>query len=246
MESNPRLVVLTTAYNCHKYIEKCLDSIKSQKYTNFVCYILDDLSTDKTVKLVNKYTYPLDKRFLLSVNSEKKYQPGNYDQIIRNTTLVNDNDIIIEVDGDDYLPDDHVFDRVVAYYSNSNVWMTYGQFKYTNGQTGFAQPVDFNNLRKSRFTATHLRTWRAKLWRNIKQEDLLVDGKYPECSGDIFFMLPMIEMCGPKHALYVSHINYVYNFDNPIGDSKGRRLALTQKFSDIGRSKGSYTLLKEL
>lgn len=246
MESNPRLVVLTTAYNCDKYIEKCLDSIKSQKYTNFVCYILDDLSTDKTVKLVNKYTYPVDKRFLLSVNSEKKYQPGNYDQIIRNTTLVNDDDIIVEVDGDDYLPDDEVFNRVVGYYSNPNVWITYGQFKYTNGSMGFALPVDISKSRTDRFTVTHLRTWRAKLWKHIKPEDLKVNGKYPEAAGDIFFMLPMVEMAGKEHTLYCTDVNYIYNFDNPIGDSKGKRLEKTLKFAAIGRSRPRYTQLESL
>ena len=251
MESNPRLVVLTTAYNCEKYIEKCLDSIKAQKYNNFVCYVLDDLSTDNTVKLIKKYTYPVDVRFLLSTNSEKKYQPGNYDQIIRNTTLVNDDDIIVEVDGDDYLPDDEVFNRVVSYYSNPNVWITYGQFKYTTGSMGFAQPIFYNgkyktDIRKGAFTVTHLRTWKAKLWKHIKQEDLLVDGKYPECAGDVFFMLPMIEMAGAEHALFCPEINYIYNFENPIGDSKGRRLLLTQKFAQLGRDKPKYNQLKDL
>lgn len=246
MENNPRIVVLTTAYNCEKYIEKCLDSIKSQRYTNFVCYVLDDLSTDSTLELVKKYTYPIDKRFLLSINSEKKYQPGNYDQIIRNTTLVKDDDIIVEVDGDDYLPDDQVFDRVIAYYSNPNVWMTYGQFRYTSGHIGFASSVNFEEVRTAVFTATHLRTWKAKLWRHIKPEDLKVDDKYPECAGDVFFMLPMIEMCGPKHALFVHHINYIYNFENPIGDSKDYRLALSQKFAHIARNKSKYERLEIL
>jgi len=246
MENRPRIVVLTTSYNCEKYIEKCLDSIKAQKYKNFVCYVLDDLSTDNTVKLIKKYTSPVDARFILGINSEKTYQCGNYDRIIRNTSLVNDDDIIVEVDGDDYLPDTEVFDRVIAYYSNPNVWLTYGQFKYTNGQLGFAQPVDFTNLRTSRFTATHLRTWRASLWRHIKQEDLLVDGKYPECAGDVFFMFPMIEMCGPRHALFVHHINYIYNFENPIGESKGTKLETSLKLAEIGRTKKPYSILKSL
>ena len=246
MENNPRIVVLTTAYNCKKYIEKCLNSIKDQKYTNFVCFILDDLSTDGTLDVVKKLIDPKDQRFFICVNMEKMYQCRNYDKIIRNTSLVKDTDIIVEVDGDDYLPDSGVFDRVVAYYSNSNVWMTYGQFKYTSNEVGFAQPVNFKQLRTSRFTATHLRTWRAKLWRRIEKEDLLVNGKYPECAGDVFFMFPMLEMCGPKHALFVHHINYIYNFENPIGDSRGDKLNISMKYAELGRIKRSYNTLESL
>lgn len=240
-----KIIVLTTAYNCSPWIEKCITSIKQQSYSNFHCFILDDLSTDNTVELGEK-AIQNDPRFTIIKNKKKMYQPGNYDQIIRNTFLVDDDNIIVEVDGDDYLPDDSVFNRVILYYTNPNTWLTYGQFKYTTGQLGFAGSIDFTNIRKSRFTATHLRTWKAKLWRLINQEDLLVNGEYPQCAGDIFFMLPMIEMCGPEHALFVSDINYVYNFENPIGDSKGERLLLTQKFADIGRSKKSYKRIEKL
>ena len=46
------MIILTTTYNCENYIEKCLFSIMSQKFTNFKCYITDDLSTDKTVTII--------------------------------------------------------------------------------------------------------------------------------------------------------------------------------------------------
>jgi hypothetical protein len=174
------------------------------------------------------------------------WQAGNYDQIIKNKSLVNDNDIIVEVDGDDYLPDDKVFDRVCVYYSNPKVWMTYGQFKYDTGQLGFAEKVNFKELRTSRFTASHLRTWKPKLWKLIKQEDLLVNNEYPQGAGDLFFMFPMLEMCGPQHALFVHHVNYVYNFTNPIGESKGPRFQITESFVKIARSKIPYSKIESL
>ena len=46
------MIILTTTYNCENYIEKCLFSIMSQKFTDFKCYITDDLSTDKTVTII--------------------------------------------------------------------------------------------------------------------------------------------------------------------------------------------------
>ena len=45
------MIVLTTTYNCEKYIERCLLSIMSQNFKDFTCYITDDMSTDKTVEI---------------------------------------------------------------------------------------------------------------------------------------------------------------------------------------------------
>ena len=47
-----------------------------------VCYITDDLSTDKTVEKI-KEIIKSDNRFVLIENTKKMYQPGNYDQVIQ-------------------------------------------------------------------------------------------------------------------------------------------------------------------
>ena len=43
------MTILTTTYNCEKFVERSLLSIMSQKFTDFTCYITDDMSTDNTV-----------------------------------------------------------------------------------------------------------------------------------------------------------------------------------------------------
>jgi glycosyltransferase involved in cell wall biosynthesis len=203
------------------------------------------MSTDNTIEVIKKCVGD-DNRFVLINNSFKRFQAGNYDYVIRDSGLVFDEDIIVEVDGDDSLPDSDVFNRVRDYYRDNKTWVTYGQFMYANTrQIGFAAPVDFKNLRSSRFTATHLRTWKAWLWNSINQEDLKIDGRFPECSSDIFFMMPMLEMAGPERSKFVGDINYIYNFDNPIGDSKGYRLDLTTKFATLGRQKPIYKKLNK-
>jgi len=243
MERSPRIVVLTTVYNCEDYLDKCLLTIQKQNYDNFVCYLLNDLSTDNSVDVIEEIVGS-DDRFVLVNNEHKRFQAGNYDFIIRESGYVDDEDIIVEVDGDDWLPDPEVFSRVASYYSDNKTWITYGQFMYSSGHIGLTAPVNIENLRTDRFTASHLRTWKAWLWNKIKQEDLLVDGIYPECTSDVFFMMPMLEMAGDEHSKFIGDINYVYNFDNPLGDSKGERLAITNKFSTLGRQKPTYERIK--
>ena len=180
------------------------------------------MSTDSSVQKI-KDLIKDDKRFILIDEYDKKlYQAGNFDRTIRNNPNISDNELLIEVDGDDWLPDSKVFERINNVYEDPNVWIANGSFKYSNGQPGFSSPqTNFDNLRQNRFTASHIRTWRAFLWRNIKEEDLRDEnGNYWQWSGDLCFMYPMLEMSGSEHYRFMPEINYVYNGENPINEHK--------------------------
>ena len=96
------MIILTTTFNCENFVEKSLLSIMAQRFTDFKCYITDDVSTDNTVEKIKK-TISGDNRFILIENKTKYFQPGNYDQIIRDLDI-SDDEICVEVDGDDWLP----------------------------------------------------------------------------------------------------------------------------------------------
>ncbi len=216
------MIILTGFYNAEKYIERCLTSIKNQTYKDFTCYITHDLSTDNSANVVKEFIKD-DSRFILVPDNKKKlYQAGNLDTTIRNNPNVLDNDICIEVDGDDFLPDDNVFSRIHSVYEDQNVWIANGRFIYSTGNIGFAsKQTDFDNIRMQQFTASHIRTWRAFLWRAIKENDLKDEfGNYWQWSGDLCFMYPMLEMAGPEHYKFMEDINYIYNETNPINEHK--------------------------
>ncbi|WP_041173336.1 glycosyltransferase family 2 protein [Clostridium botulinum] len=42
-------------YNKAKYLKQCIDSIINQSYKNFNLIIIDDCSTDDSVKIINLY-----------------------------------------------------------------------------------------------------------------------------------------------------------------------------------------------
>ena len=215
------MVILTTLFNAEKYIERCLYSIMSQTFKDFKCYITDDMSTDNSADLVKKIIKE-DDRFVLIENKEKYYQPGNYDQVIRNNNNIDDYEVCVEVDGDDWLPDSKTLERINNVYNDPNVWIANGSFRYSNGMSGFSKKqLNFESIRTQRFTASHIRTWRAFLWRNIKEEDLKDDnGVYWKVAGDLAFMYPMLEMAGQEHYKYMTDVNYVYNEQNPLNDHK--------------------------
>jgi glycosyltransferase involved in cell wall biosynthesis len=237
------MIIVTTLYNAEEYVERCIGSLMGQKFRDFKCYITDDMSTDKSVEKV-KGMIKGDDRFILIENKEKFYQPGNYDQVIRDNDEIDDNEVIVEVDGDDWLPDSKTLERINDVYSDPNVWIANGSFRYSNGQPGFAsEQAITENLRKSRFTASHMRTWRAFLWRNIKQEDLKDDeGIFWKVTGDLAFMYPMLEMATQEHYKFMTEVNYIYNEENPLNDHKVD-LTLVNDIAVKIRNKKSYDKL---
>ena len=237
------MVIVTTLFNAENYIERCIGSIMGQTHTDFKCYITDDISTDNSVSKVENMIKG-DDRFLLIKNKKKMYQPGNYDQVIRNNPNIQDNEIIVEVDGDDWLPDSKTLERINNVYSNPNVWIANGSFKYSTGQPGFSsKQTNFDNLRNVRFTASHIRTWRAFLWRKIDQSDLKDEnGEFWKVTGDLSFMYPMLEMSGENRYRFMTDVNYVYNEQNPINDHKVD-LKLVNEIADKIRNMKPYKLL---
>jgi glycosyltransferase involved in cell wall biosynthesis len=215
------MIVVTTLYNAEKYIEKCISSLITQTYKDFTCYITDDMSTDSSVALA-KAIIKEDPRFILIENKSKLYQTGNYDQVIRNNPKIDDNEVIVELDGDDWLPDVDTLQRIHDTYQDETVWIANGSFVFSDGKPGFAaKQINFKYLRTSRFTASHIRTWKAFLWRKIKQEDLKdEEGNWWKVTGDLAFMFPMLEMAGEQRYKFMKDINYVYNELNPINEHK--------------------------
>lgn len=214
------MTILTASYNCENYIEKCIFSLMSQRFRDFTCYITDDMSTDNTREYI-KRAIEKDNRFILIENREKHYPPGNYNQIINGLNLP-DEEICVEVNGDDWLANPNVLGKIDEVYKDKDVWITSGSFKYHDGRPGFNRPLQTTeNLRKQAFTLSHLRTWKSWLWKKIKDEDLRdPNGVYWPVAGDVAFIWPMVEMAGLKHFRYISDILYIYNEGNPINDHK--------------------------
>lgn len=239
------MIIVTTLYNAENYIDKCIDTIRAQLYKNFTCYISDDLSTDRSIDVAIKAIGD-DRRFILLKNRSKMYQPGNYDYVIRNNQNIKNNDVIVELDGDDWFSDESVLSRINQVYQDNNVWIANGSFKYSDGRDGFAREQQITpNLRSCSFTASHIRTWRAGLWRRIKVEDLKNEqGIYWPVAGDLAFMYPMLEMAGEEHYKFMTDINYVYNEETPLNDHKVNMSLVTETVYRLRRYK-PYTQIKD-
>jgi glycosyltransferase involved in cell wall biosynthesis len=213
--------IISCFWNASKYIEKCVNSIKSQTFSDYKVFLVDDMSTDDTVKIIESLI-DSDDRFILVKNDEKKFKLRNMDELIMDEEIFDNEDIIIELDGDDWLFDNNVLNLInEKYTSNKNLWLTNGSFIYSNGRFGFASKVNYKTIRQDVFTFSHLRTWKVHLWRQIDEESFLDDSeKYFNSAADVAYSFPMIEMAGEDHYEFIPQILYVYNEESPYNDHK--------------------------
>lgn len=209
--------IVVCVWNADKYIIRCINSIKNQNDKNFLVYIIDDLSTDKTVDHI-KNEIADDKRFNLIVNSEKKFKLRNLDELI---STFDDDDVIIELDGDDYFYTQDVVEDIRKVYSNPEVWLTNGSFVYTNGLMGFSSKCNPHTIRRDTFTFSHMRTWKSFLWKQIPKEYFKdVDGNYFISAPDVAYTFCLIELAGEKNYIFLPKIYYVYNAESPYNEHK--------------------------
>lgn len=228
-----KITIVTTFFNPGKYFDNCLSSVLNQKYDNFNWCITDDGSTDGTFEKI-----PNDKRIIKIKNKERA---GDALPNLHNMYLnyCDPESIAVCVDGDDFLVNKHVFSHINKLYNEDDKpMMVYGQCRWYNPEErfkrfeekGLAYPITddmFKELRNGlSWPFSHIRTFRAKAYHSIKDQDPNYDclkdknGEFLISMGDVAVMLPVAEIVGYKNIKYNDKVLYVYNRENELNIDK--------------------------
>lgn len=250
-----RFRVVTPAFRAAPWIERCLASIQAQT-VDFRCIVRDDQSDDGTFERARARVAG-DARFVVERSDERLYPLGNLVAGIRRVSQDRD-DVILTVDGDDWLRHKRVLERLQEAYASPEVWLTYGshqrwknKFLHRVGWTvrrGIAAsyPPDVvknRTYRSHKYLASHLRTFRRFLFDAIDDADLRdEEGHYYRAAGDVAHMIPMLEMAGPEHVRYLDELLYVYNNSNP-GNERRVAADMQQCVTDAIAAKPRYQAL---
>lgn len=175
--------VVIVTYNVEEWIEENLQVLKQQTYRDFRAVIIDDQSTDRTVDLVRKLIQG-DDRFKLVLNQEKKYKTRNVVEAI-SMADADDDDVFVFVDGDDNLAHKNVLQRLHDVYQEKNCWMTYGSFTTSDSSSirspkcyAYNEQIIRNNaFRETRWLASHLKTFKYKLWKQLDMDIFYISNK---------------------------------------------------------------------
>ena len=218
-----KFIIITTCYNVMPYLEMNIQMNKYQSYSDVLFVYVDDKSKDSSYNTLLEQTKE-DDRFLIIQNPNNGSQAKAFMYAIEhleNNNLIQDEDIIVEVDGDDWLSSPFVLDYLDRIYQNKDIWMTYGQYQmWPTGQVGghfnmeILDQVDNQNAhRQVAFPYSHLKTYKYWLLNKIDRNDLIdpTTGELFSAAWDHALCISMVEMAGKKHIFRCPDILYILN-----------------------------------
>ena len=233
-EEDNRFIVVVPFYN-GDYLNQCLGSLSAQSYTNWKCVVVDDHSPSGLPHDVQELIEN-DNRFTVIRNDKREYALRSRELGVE-ALNPDDEDVIVHLDGDDWLADEKALATVNENYSDGDVWLTYGNCqRLVDGQYspmpmyalsneivteayGLHRPfqaypeevVQKADFRFYPWCGLHLRTFKYKLLRRIDRGDFLDDkGNYFRFATDMAVMIPMLEMAQDR-IRYIPEVLYIYN-----------------------------------
>ena len=233
---NDLISVIVPCYNVAKYIEKCVDSIRSQTYTNLEIFLINDGSTDDTLAIIERFA-KIDKRIIII----DKENGGQSDA--RNVALDKiSGDYVVFVDGDDYILPDHI-SSLYNIAINNSCDIAVSPFTLVNESETFVKQNTkvercFSNIealetmfyQKLFDTTPHCKIYKSHLFKNIRFRKGIV-------FEDLYTIPDLI--LGANKVAYTSYSSYAYILHSnstegsPFSELKWESLkAIMKKFED--------------
>ena len=211
-----KLKIFVTTYNNESWVETNIDSILSQTYKNYEVMYIDDNSQDKTFQIA-KSIIGEDSRFNLIKHKENMSKA--YSFMTYRDDFIDDNDIVLFIDGDDWIPYDDVFENVINHYNSNNCWVAYSKMmcypslNITNVQgQDFPEHIHkFNNYRKFDFISSHLKSMKGFIFKEINSKDFKRGEKWIRFADDVALMSSALEISPRDKISIMNFVGYMYN-----------------------------------
>ena len=223
-------IIIITLYNPgYSLLKRCFESVQNQKYSNYKVCVVDDCSTLEKKhlhSLIQLYNAKYDWKYIIS---DKNYGPMH--SRLSGIKYMNPNpeDIIALVDGDDNLYNDIVLNKLDILYSNEPILLTFGNFIHGDIKGNILPNQQLNkcknqkiynhyikyNLFRQHWGYSHLKTFKYKLLKYIKDDDLKKDGEYIRSATDVALMIPLMEIVGHRFAC-IDEPTYIYTVNHPL------------------------------
>lgn len=232
--------IITPFYNPGDFLDNCVSSIITQKYDNYKVIFTDDCSTDNSW---NKLPHDSNKAICIKTETRRTALENIHNSIMNHCES---EDIVVLLDGDDWFPNKNTLSYINEFYQKNDCWIMYGQSQWTDGRRGFAASYteeEFNDIRGTQFKVSHLRTFKAGLYKKIVDQDpdfsCLKDdfGDFYKMTYDVAIMFPILEMAGYEKTKFNDTILYIYNRNNPISDDRVNQALQTNIHMEINKKK---------
>ena len=184
--SSPLLTVLMPVYNAKKFLAESIGSILNQTYSNFELLILDDASTDNSLKIIRTHAKE-DKRIKILVNKTNQKQAKCRNRLLKTTKT----EFIAWMDADDISLEDRLQTQMDYLNQNPNidaVGVQYSTFCSSGNQAAaFTSCFSLSDIEiKINFIFGYDFLFGGSLMRmkKIKQHNLFFDNNYKFSTGE--------------------------------------------------------------
>ena len=196
-------VFIIPGYNNNKWINKCLKSIESNNYRNKRVIYIDDCSTEKIeIPQVN---------FNIKIIKNKFRCGPAYSRYI-GIKQTKDNEIIIFLDGDDWLAHNNVLNILNQKYQQNINWTVSNYRRFINGSIELIPTIVKLPLKKNSPCRSHLRSGYAWIWKNMPINWILHNGIFLKYMTDVNENLWAIKKIGQPTKL--ENVFVIYNCEN--------------------------------
>ena len=126
--ANCTFAVVIIGYNNGAFVEKTLRSVFSQNYLDFRIFYVDDASDDGSFELARDLIYESGQMLRVELMQNKE-RVGIAANLLRVVEQCADQEIIVVINGEDWLAHKWVLSRLNQYYANPDLWLTFGQYR---------------------------------------------------------------------------------------------------------------------
>lgn len=200
----PKLSVIIAVYNTEKYVEKCLDSLLNQTYENIELVVINDCSTDGSLKILKKYAKN-NNNIVLIDNKENRGLSYSRNVGLEKST----GEYIGYIDSDDYV-DNTYYEKLMKAVINEKADMAITDMKIVYEDASYPDHVTKGcegNLTKLNFIKNGLA---ASACNKVFKRELISKNKFSEgkLNEDLAVILPAI--VSAKKIAYVPDNYYYY------------------------------------
>lgn len=203
-----KISVIVPIYNCEEYIERCLQSIINQTYKNLEIILINDGSTDGSIKICEKYKQS-DYRIKL-IN-----QKNSGVSVARNNGIeISTGEYITFVDSDDYI-DSKMYEELINNIENCDIAVC--KYVSIKNEIMISQHCNYNKkiINKKDIIPLFLQgdVLTAHLWNKLYKRDLFDGIKFNNYNmlEDLDVMYRILDKCQNIAYIEKEYYYYVYN-----------------------------------
>lgn len=209
-----KVVFIIPMFNAAPHVGELVKSLQSQKNPNWEAIIIDDMSDDDTIFMVN-HTVGSDERFKFIVNKEKKWALRN---VVEHSKIVaKHKDCIIAIlDGDDALCNENTVDLILDAYQDDEVGTVWTAHKWDINDINISNklPEELRiNPYEYPWVSSHLKTFKSSLILKINDKNFKdLDGNWFKRGYDQALYLPLMHLSIKRK--YINEVCYLYRINS--------------------------------